>query len=200
MEHARPRSQPSQPRLASSAAPPLQAAVSVATTLIGGNKNDDGATFADDGVGIPGGPAALAGAIERDFTNFYFVTGQINGAAYSPATAFIDPTITVRGVGSWRTNISALRRWFVDPSIELEGQGVEVVSDQPPTIVLRAAWRLKTGVALPWRPAVDVRGQTVYECEAVDGGKRLRVFRHTEAWRTPAWRAVAQLLVPGGGL
>jgi hypothetical protein len=204
------------PPLASTSAPPLQAAVSAATSLIGGNR--PGAALPDDGAGIPGGPRALAATIAADFESLYFVSGAITGAAYAPDARFVDPTITVRGLGPWRTNIGALKAWLVEPSIELESAGVEVVEsggdgsdgDNHP-ILLRAAWRLRTGVDLPWRPAVDVRGVTTYECEAVDGGgggeggknasalPRLRVRTHTEAWRTPAWAAIGQLLVPGGG-
>lgn len=124
------------------------------------------------------------------------MTGEISGRAYAPGVVFVDPTITVPGLDAWRSNIAALVPFLVNPTIELEGGAVEVMEGgggggPPPT--LRAAWRLRTGVALPWRPVVDVRGVTVYETARV-GSDALVVARHTEAWRTPAWRAVGQLL------
>ena len=222
------------PSLASSSAPPLRAAVSAATGLILRGTPASPSSLPSDGAGIPGGPPTLAAAIAADFERAYFVSGDITGPAYSPAARFVDPTITVSGLASWRANIAALRGWLVQPGIELEGGRVEVVeggggdpqasagSAALPTLraaaggggaapaagsvalpTLRAAWRLKTGVALPWRPLVDVRGVTTYELEAVEGGDggdngRLRVVVHTEAWRTPALVAVGQLLVPGG--
>lgn len=194
------------PPLAARSAPPLQAAVAAATALIRAGAAPPPTSFPTDGAGIPGGPPALADAITADFGRAYFVGGDLDGRAYAPRVVFVDPTITVAGLAQWRANIAALKPYLVNPTIELEGGRVEVVAGgggdggaSPTQPTLRAAWRLRSGIALPWRPAVDVRGETVYETAWVGGaGERLVVVRHTEAWRTPAWAAVGQLLRPGG--
>ena len=184
-----------------SAAPPLQAAVAAATRLIRVGTNPPATTtLPSDGAGIPGPAQALADVIQADFGRLYFVTGDLDGRAYARGVSFVDPTVTVAGLSAWRANIASLKPFLIDPTIELEGGTVEVVEGSAAsTPTLRAAWRLKTAIALPWRPVVDVRGETVYETEGVNGARdRLVVVRHTESWRTPAWRAVGQLFRPGG--
>jgi hypothetical protein len=47
--------------------------------------------------------------IENDYTNSYFLTGEITASAYAPDCEFIDPTIRFTGLDTWMTNISALK-------------------------------------------------------------------------------------------
>ena len=182
---------PPPPALAPTAAAPLRAAVAAATAALTA-ATPAAPALADgrDGTGVGPTSTDVKNAIEADFARAYFVTGQIDGAAYDPACAFVDPTVTVRGLAEWRRNIGALKRWLVDPRVELES--IAAAADGRSVV---AAWRLVTGVALPWAPIVDVRGVTTYELAAADPPL---VVRHVEAWRVPPAAAVAQLLRPGG--
>lgn len=87
-----------------------------------------------------------------------------------------------------------------------EGEGGSKQTQQHAVV---ARWRLVAPVSrrlLPWGPVVDVQGVTVYrlageekeaDSSSLSPPPRVVVVRHTEAWGTSPWAAVAQLLVPG---
>jgi hypothetical protein len=81
-----------------------------------------------DGVGVAT-PFAVAEAIERDFAKAYFLTGAISGEAYDRECAFVDPTVSVRGLRAWRRNIALLGKYLDSPRVELMGK-VAVVGAQ----------------------------------------------------------------------
>jgi hypothetical protein len=60
-------------------------------------------------------------------------------------------------------------------------------------VVLRAEWRLATGVRLPWRPYVVVEGATEYTLSP--GGDR--IAQHVESWDLSPAQALGALLRPG---
>ena len=60
--------------------------------------------------------------------------------------------------------------------------------------VLRADWILRTGLKLPWKPYIDVRGRTDYELSYPDNN---RIIKHIESWNISGWEAVVMVLTPG---
>lgn len=64
----------------------------------------------------------------------------------------------------------------------------------PRGAVLRADWILRTGLKLPWRPYVDVRGSTEYELAWPENN---RIVRHIESWNISGWEAVVLVFTPG---
>lgn len=62
---------------------------------------------------------------------------------------------------------------------------------------VRATWRMKGDLALPWRPVIDLNGRTTFTydpSEAVGG----RITEYEEAWDIEAGAALMQILRPGG--
>ncbi len=58
---------------------------------------------------------------------------------------------------------------------------------------LQAKWRLTTGLALPWRPVIDLDGSTIY----VLNEEQNKVVEHIESWSISGTQALLQLFKPG---
>lgn len=62
--------------------------------------------------------------------------------------------------------------------------------------VLRARWFLETGLKLPWRPVIAIKGSTDYTLDLEESN---RVIDHVESWEVSGTEALLQLFRPGGG-
>lgn len=189
-----PAAPPPPPPPAATAPAPLRSLVDASTTVLRAvaapPPADAPYARPDDGAGADS-LADVAAAVERDFKNLYFTTGNISGRVYARGCVFADPTVSFAGLAEWRKNIGVLAPWLAGASIDLESLSTDARSS-----TITAAWRLRAPIdRLPWRPLVDVRGVTTYTVSPVQG--RLVVTRHEEAWRTAPAAAVAQLLRPG---
>ena len=84
-----------------------------------------------------------------------------------------------------------------DPSIQLTSlrEVAPARGEARRGAVLRAAWVLRCGLRLPWRPWVEVIGSTEYEL-CWPGNNR--IVRHVEAWDINGWEALVLVFTPGG--
>uniref|UniRef100_A0A0A9HWK4 Uncharacterized protein n=1 Tax=Arundo donax TaxID=35708 RepID=A0A0A9HWK4_ARUDO len=77
--------------------------------------------------------------------------------------------------------------FFDSPSLELEniekGSRVE-------TKFVKATWKLRTYLRLPWRPLIAIRGNTTY-----DLNEDYKVIMHSESWDVSALEAIGQIFV-----
>ena len=141
-----------------------------------------------------GDVCGVLAALRSDYRRAYFVTGVLCDRVYAPDCLFADPTISFSGRDLWKRNLVLLTPFFVQPSIQLRSLRVTARRGaRAPATVLRAEWRLTTGLRLPWRPAVDVEGATDYTLNKEDN----LIVSHVETWELGAWAAVRQLLTPG---
>lgn len=144
-----------------------------------GEEGEEG-VYEADGAGARSA-LAVASAIEKDFSNDYFVTGKISGEVYSRDCAFVDPTVSVEGLSAWRKNIALLRRYLDSPRIELIGDKVAVVGEEEG---LRAEGDFARGDALALAAAASSSSSGGGE-EGTEGGPS---SRHAVVAR---WRLVA---------
>lgn len=104
----------------------------------------------------------------------------------------------------WKRNLQLLVPFLIHPTIELYSL-TQVDDASPPPLdasgsiqgrgaVLRAEWRLATGLKLPWRPYIDVKGDTTYTLHWPDNN---RIVKHVEAWDIDGVEALRLVLSPG---
>jgi Uncharacterized conserved protein (DUF2358) len=127
--------------------------------------------------------------------------GVIDDSIYDPDCFFGDPTISFTGLDLWKRNLQLLVPFLVKPRIDLHSieriqTGNHRETDSATQIL--AEWTLDTGLALPWRPRVCVRGRTLYTLakEAASDAPP-RISSHIESWDVSAAAALLQLLTPG---
>jgi len=58
------------------------------------------------------------------------------------------------------------------------------------TRFIKATWKLRTYLRLPWRPLIAIRGNTTY-----DLNEDYKVVRHSESWDVSALEAIGQIFV-----
>jgi hypothetical protein len=144
-----------------------------------------------------GDVAGVLRAIRADYRDrAYFVTGAISDAIYDEDCYFADPTISFTGRELWKRNLALLVPFLEDPSIELHSLRRVPGEGRGAGAVLLAAWTLRSGLRLPWRPFVEVEGTTEYTL-AWPGNNR--VVRHVEGWDIDGLQALALVFTPGGG-
>ncbi|AES61264.1 putative NTF2-like domain-containing protein [Medicago truncatula] len=131
--------------------------------------------------------------IKSDYDNDYFVTGNFTSSIYTENCIFEDPTIKFSGRDLYARNLKLLVPFFDCASIKLLKIEKEVESD---TNFLRASWKLRTNLKLPWRPLIAIDGSTSYELN-----EDFKIVRHVESWNVSALEAVLQIFKfekPGG--
>jgi len=129
----------------------------------------------------------VLGTVKDDYEQRqYFLTGDISRRVYLPTTEFIDPTVTVKGLKNWKRNIQSINRFITDERIDL----LNIEKEQG---LIRTRWRLVCTITLPWRPVLDVYGQTEHIIDDSSG----RIAVHVESWESSAPEALLQLLKPG---
>mmetsp|Transcript_20812 Transcript_20812/g.30238 ORF Transcript_20812/g.30238 Transcript_20812/m.30238 type:complete len:216 (-) Transcript_20812:955-1602(-) len=132
-------------------------------------------------------PDDVLGTIKDDYEQRqYFLTGDISRRVYLKTTEFIDPTVTVKGLDNWERNIKSINRFITKKRIDL----LNIQKEQG---LIRAKWRLVCTVSLPWRPVLDVYGQTEHFIDESSG----RIAVHVESWDSSASEALLQLVIPG---
>lgn len=123
--------------------------------------------------------------IKSDYDNAYFVTGNFTSSIYAENCIFEDPTIKFSGRELYARNLKLLVPFFDCASIRLLKIEKDVKSD---TNFLRASWKLRTNLKLPWRPLIAIDGSTCYELD-----DDFKIIRHVESWNVSALEAVLQI-------
>ncbi|GIL61425.1 hypothetical protein Vafri_15874 [Volvox africanus] len=138
-----------------------------------------------------GDVAGLMRRIVADFNQAYFVTGVLDDSIYDPECFFADPTVAFSGVDLWKRNLALLVPFLEQPSVELRGIRRLGRNDEGAEVV-RAEWRLKTLLRLPWRPLIDIEGATEYTLNPESN----RIVRHVESWGVSGTQALLQMFHP----
>ncbi|KAG2491666.1 hypothetical protein HYH03_010035 [Edaphochlamys debaryana] len=139
-----------------------------------------------------GDVGGLLRRLEGDYRKAYFVTGVLDDSIYDPDCYFADPTIAFSGVALWKRNLALLTPFLEAPRVALRGMR-RLGRDEEGAEVVRAEWRLTTGLKLPWRPLVDIEGATEYTLNQESN----RIVRHVEFWAVSGTEAVLQIFRPG---
>ncbi|KAG2273480.1 hypothetical protein Bca52824_068035 [Brassica carinata] len=123
--------------------------------------------------------------LRSDYGNAYFVTGIFTSAIYSDDCIFEDPTISFRGTELYERNLKLLVPFLEDASIELINMDKSELSQGN---YIRATWKLRTYLKLPWRPLISINGSTVYELD-----RDFKIVKHVESWSVSAVEAIRQI-------
>ncbi|KAH0927925.1 uncharacterized protein LOC103849153 [Brassica rapa] len=123
--------------------------------------------------------------LRSDYGNAYFVTGIFTTAIYSDDCIFEDPTISFQGTELYERNLRLLVPFLEDASIELQNMDKSELSQGN---YIRATWKLRTYLKLPWRPLISIDGSTVYELD-----RDFKIVRHVESWSVSAVEAIRQI-------
>eukprot|EP00965_Chrysotila_dentata_P056622 1878472-Pleurochrysis_carterae.AAC.6 len=91
-----------------------------------------------------------------------------------------------RNIANLKPLLDALVR---DPVVDLYSISSTVDETQ-----IKATWRMKGEIALPWAPVIDLTGSTVFTYDPLKGN---RITEYTESWDISAASALGQLLRPG---
>ncbi|GLC36463.1 hypothetical protein PLESTB_000151000 [Pleodorina starrii] len=140
-----------------------------------------------------GDVAGLMRRITADFKQAYFVTGVLDDSIYDPDCFFADPTVAFSGVDLWKRNLALLVPFLEQPGVELKGIR-RLGRDEEGAEVVRAEWRLRTFLRLPWRPLIDIDGATEYTLNSESN----RIVRHVESWAVSGTQALLQMFRPSG--
>ncbi|KAL8208274.1 hypothetical protein R6Q57_007686 [Mikania cordata] len=123
--------------------------------------------------------------LKSDYENAYFVTGNFTSGIYAEDCIFEDPTIKFSGRELYSRNLKLLVPFFDHPSISLQSI-TKVLNGETESV--KASWRLRTYLNLPWRPLISIDGTTVYDLD-----NRFRIVKHVESWSVSPLEAIGQI-------
>jgi hypothetical protein len=140
-------------------------------------------------------PGTLLDGLRADYVERnYLWTGDIDPNLYDEECVFTDPTLSFRGLATFQRNIENLQpilsRLVQRPKVDLYSCELDEQAQQ-----VRATWRMRGDIALPWRPGIDLRGRTTFTFDP-EGEARGRVVDYEEVWELKAGEALMQLLRP----
>lgn len=137
-------------------------------------------------------PDVLNGVI-GDFENGYLFSGAIDSQIYAEDCVFTDPTLSFQGLTTFETNIRNLK-----PVLEkLVGDTVVVLYNatlDQSTSKVYTQWRMSGMVRLPWRPKIELTGNTELTYDELNNNGR--IVSYFERWDLDAGKALFQLLQP----
>jgi hypothetical protein len=143
-------------------------------------------------------PERLLKGVRADYEErMYLWTGDIEEDLYDDDCRFTDPTLSFVGLDTFQNNLANLQP-FLQALVKAPIVDLYTINLDEEAKQVRATWRMKGDLALPWRPVIDLRGRTTFtydESEAVGG----RIVDYEEAWELSAGEALMQILRPAGG-
>ena len=145
----------------------------------------------------PTDPELLLESITSDFNRGYLFTGDINFNIYDEDCKFTDPTISFRGLSTFKRNINAIRplldNFLLDRSVTL--YSCEISNDNSNKII--ATWKMSGGVKLFWNPRIDLTGETTFSFDRKEDSGSCVIVDYFERWDIAPSAALLQLLTPG---
>jgi Uncharacterized conserved protein (DUF2358) len=160
----------------------------------------------------PRSPDELLDRIRNDYTEKnYLWTGNLDVAAFDPQCAFQDPTLSFRGTDRFVQNVRNLRP-IVDAIVTSCRSDLISIRLNDDEGYVQTRWNMVGDLGrLPWRPRIDVVGQTKFwyrptplhpstvdiESWGSNAEFAVVVVRYDEEWEIPAYRALLQLVTPG---
>lgn len=139
-------------------------------------------------------PIEILNGVIGDFENGYLFSGQIDSEIYNEECVFTDPTLSFKGLSTFERNIKALKpildKFVGDSSVILYDCQLDVAAKE-----VKAIWRMSGAVNLPWRPRIELTGNTILSYDTNKGG---RIVDYYERWDLPAATALLQLFRPSG--
>jgi len=150
----------------------------------------------------PSSPSELLRNIEEDYTvKNYLWTGDIHLPAFENDCRFTDPTLSFIGLDRFVSNVKNLRI-FTDLLVEeCRSELLDITLNEEEGYV-QSRWNMVGDLTgLPWKPRIDVVGNTKFWYKNVEdkqGIEGVRVFFYDEKWEMPAGKALLQLVTPAG--
>lgn len=136
----------------------------------------------------------LKKGISKDFTESgYLWSGEISEELYDADCEFTDPTLSFKGLDTFKRNITSLKPW-VDMMLASRDIVLKSCELREDLGVVRASWRMVGDIRLPWSPRIDLNGQTDF---VYDSKKGNRIVKYLESWDVSAGRALLQIFIPG---
>jgi Uncharacterized conserved protein (DUF2358) len=137
-------------------------------------------------------PSEILDGVVGDFRNGYLFSGKIDTEIYDEQCVFTDPTLSFKGLSTFERNIKAIK-----PALDFfVGDSMVVLYDCKIDLEvkeIKALWRMSGDIKLPWKPRIELTGNTVLSYDADKGG---RIVDYYERWDLPAATALLQLLQP----
>ena len=173
----------------------VRSLTTLANAVRGGRGRDDEVEDLRSGRGATTSEE-LRERLAREFAEGeYLWTGDIDADLYDLACEFTDPTLSFVGLRTFKDNLESLQptlRKIAPPTARrVELRSCELAG---PNCVL-ARWRMVGNLRLPWRPKIDIEGETRFTF-ARDEDAFLRITSYEENWRTSASDALWQLVRP----
>jgi hypothetical protein len=137
-------------------------------------------------------PSEILDGVIGDFRNGYLFSGKIDTEIYDEQCVFTDPTLSFKGLSTFERNIKAIK-----PALDFfVGDSMVVLYDCKIDLEvkeIKALWRMSGDIKLPWKPRIELTGNTVLSYDTDKGG---RIVDYYERWDLPAATALLQLLQP----
>lgn len=174
--------------------------VSSLTSLVNAFSKNMPTPIASDAKDSPSSPQELMTRIGEDYTRKnYLWTGDIDLMAFDKECTFTDPTLSFTGTDVFVKNIQNLR-----PIVEAlvpTGKCSSILLDiqlNTEKGYVQTRWNMVGDLErIPWKPRIDVIGQTKFWYQQ-DEQKKYRVVFYDEEWEIPATKALLQLITPPG--
>ncbi|KAL9182081.1 hypothetical protein ACHAXT_012424 [Thalassiosira profunda] len=153
----------------------------------------------------PTSPQELLSRIRDDYTiNNYLWTGNLDTSAFSTNCTFTDPTLSFVGVDRYVENVGNLVPviTYLLGDEQLSRSELLEISLNEEKGYIQTRWNMVGELnRLPWRPRIDVIGNTKFwytEGNEEGDPRAVRVYFYDEEWEIPAGKALLQLVTRAG--
>mmetsp|Transcript_4855 Transcript_4855/g.8460 ORF Transcript_4855/g.8460 Transcript_4855/m.8460 type:complete len:218 (+) Transcript_4855:1-654(+) len=135
-------------------------------------------------------------ALMHDYKEAYLVNGKISEDLYEINCEFADPFTSFKGRKRFQKNLSNFARFCRNVTLQVQQweeiePDVEFQSKMP--LCVRATWKFRCELELPWNPVLACRGRTTHVFSAETG----KISKHIEKWYIEPMDALKQVFRPG---